>query len=94
MIVPPIAVRLAKEPIENQYDLSSLIDMASGGAALSQETMSSLEKKLSCSINQGYGMTETGRSHGTSFFPKRENSIGVVYPFYEAKVSLKSQFQI
>jgi len=85
-LVPPIAVRLAKEPVEKTYDLSSIVDIGSGGAALSQKTITALEKKFRCEINQGYGMTETCRSHGTNFFPKKENSIGIVYPFCEAKV--------
>lgn len=86
ILVPPIVVRLAKEPVENEYNLTSLEDILSGGAPLSQKN-AAFERKFGSIINKGYGMTETTRSHSTRGFPKRKDSIGVVNPFYECKVS-------
>jgi len=77
---------LAKEQVEKEYNLSSLEDIYSGGAPLSQETMAAFERKFGSIITKGYGMTEASRSHSTRWFPKRKDSIGVVNPFFECKV--------
>ncbi len=63
-MVPSIVVRLTKEHVEHKYNLSSLIDIYSGGGPLSHETMNAFEIKFGFKINRGYGMTETSRSHG------------------------------
>lgn len=57
-IAPPIAVALAKHPIVDQFDLSSLRKCMSGAAALQLELAQALETRLDCEIAQGYGMTE------------------------------------
>lgn len=85
-VVPPTAIQLAKLPVEKQYDLSSLKEIRCGGAKLSQEIIDELERKLDCKAYQGYGMTETVRTHTHFAHFKREGSIGVVYPFCESKV--------
>lgn len=89
-MVPTIAVQLAKQPVEEQYDLSSLKHIGCGAAALSVETMRVLKNKFKCIVNQSYGMTEaTVRSHANFRHFNREGSIGVVLPFCECKVSLR-----
>ncbi|KAM0733364.1 Luciferin 4-monooxygenase [Formica fusca] len=59
-IVPPIMVFLAKHPLVDKYDLSSIKKIWCGAAPLSQETQRAVAKRLNISeITQGYGLTET-----------------------------------
>lgn len=94
-MVPAIAIQLAKQPVEDQYDLRSLKAIGCGAAALSAETIGVLQKKLKCVVNQGYGMTEaTVRSHSTFKGFSRTGSIGVVLPFCECKVNFNKTLPI
>jgi acyl-CoA synthetase (AMP-forming)/AMP-acid ligase II len=59
-LVPPILVALAKHPLVDQYDLSSIVEFFSGAAPLSQELAAEVSRRLhGCSVVQGYGLTET-----------------------------------
>uniref|UniRef100_A0A2A4JMM7 Luciferin 4-monooxygenase n=2 Tax=Heliothis virescens TaxID=7102 RepID=A0A2A4JMM7_HELVI len=59
--VPPIVVFLAKAPIVEKYDLSSITAVWCGAAPLSSETIDQALKRMrNCKgIFQAYGMTET-----------------------------------
>ncbi|KAI5481402.1 phenylacetyl-CoA ligase [Pseudohyphozyma bogoriensis] len=61
LIVPPIALGLAKHPIVDKYDLTTLKFFMSGAAPLSAELQGMLEKRLkgNTKVVQGFGMTET-----------------------------------
>ncbi len=58
-LVPPILVALAKHPVVDQFDLSSLDGITSGAAPLGQELARAVEERLGCIVAQGYGLTET-----------------------------------
>jgi acyl-CoA synthetase (AMP-forming)/AMP-acid ligase II len=58
-LVPPILVGLAKHPIVDQYDLSSLVELFSGAAPLGQALATEVKDRLGCRVLQGYGLTET-----------------------------------
>jgi acyl-CoA synthetase (AMP-forming)/AMP-acid ligase II len=58
-LVPPILLALAKHPIIDQYDLSSLDAINSGAAPLGEGLASAVEERLGCVVGQGYGLTET-----------------------------------
>lgn len=58
-IAPPIAVALAKHPLVDQYDMSSVKVIFSGAAPLDGTLASAVEARLDCTVCQGYGMTET-----------------------------------
>ncbi|GAA1795964.1 AMP-binding protein [Agromyces lapidis] len=58
-IAPPIAVALAKHPLVDQYDLSSVKVVFSGAAPLDGALAELVAKRLGCIVCQGYGMTET-----------------------------------
>lgn len=58
-IAPPIAVALAKHPIVDQYDLSSVKVIFSGAAPLDGALADAVAERLGCVVTQGYGMTET-----------------------------------
>jgi len=87
VLVPAIAVQIAKQPVEKQYDLSSLRVVVSSTAAIGKDIIVTLRQKLNCFIIQSYGMTEvTLATHGNTFAFNREGSIGVVLPFNLSKV--------
>ena len=56
--VPPVVLALAKHPLVDQYDLSSLVQVFSGAAPLGAELAAEAAKRVGCEVVQGYGMTE------------------------------------
>jgi acyl-CoA synthetase (AMP-forming)/AMP-acid ligase II len=57
-LVPPIILGLAKQPVVDEYDLSSLDFITSGAAPLGEEVAAACADRLDCVVKQGYGMTE------------------------------------
>jgi acyl-CoA synthetase (AMP-forming)/AMP-acid ligase II len=57
-IAPPIAVAMAKHPMVDDYDLSSLRVVFSGAAPLDGELGRLLARRLGVTVVQGYGMSE------------------------------------
>jgi acyl-CoA synthetase (AMP-forming)/AMP-acid ligase II len=57
-IAPPVAVALAKHPLVDEYDLSSVHTTLSGAAPLDGQLGAKLAQRLHCRVLQGYGMTE------------------------------------
>ncbi|MFT3661114.1 MAG: AMP-binding protein [Gordonia sp. (in: high G+C Gram-positive bacteria)] len=57
-IAPPVAVALAKHPVVDKYDLSSLTTMLSGAAPLDGELGKAVAERLNLRMLQGYGMSE------------------------------------
>ncbi len=67
-IAPPVAVALAKHPLIDDYDLSSLRAIMSGAAPLDEELGRAVTARLGCALVQGYGMSELSPvSHITPF---------------------------
>lgn len=59
-LVPPIILLLAKHPLIDQYDLSSLKLVICGAAPLSGDLSQQVKKRLTTMVvKQGYGLTET-----------------------------------
>lgn len=88
-IAPPIAVALAKSPLVDEYDLSSLDVVVSGAAPLDAEIATLLGKRLNATITQGYGLTESSPcTHGIPLARPEidRGSIGVLMPSVEARV--------
>jgi acyl-CoA synthetase (AMP-forming)/AMP-acid ligase II len=57
-IVPPVAVALAKDPMVDSFDLSSLRTLTSAAAPLDEELAKAVTQRIGCRIVQAYGMTE------------------------------------
>ncbi|WP_282837239.1 AMP-binding protein [Microbacterium flavum] len=57
-IAPPIAVALAKHPIVDQYDISTVHTVFSGAAPLDGETAEAAGRRIGARMMQGYGMSE------------------------------------
>ncbi|WP_414588695.1 thioester reductase domain-containing protein [Scytonema sp. PCC 10023] len=59
-VVPPILLALAKQPIVDKYNLSSLRVLTSAAAPLSDQLIKECEQRLpNCVVKQAYGTTET-----------------------------------
>ena len=58
-LVPPIVVALAKSPVVEKYDLSSIRRAFSGAAPLDADTAAAVSRRIGCRLSQGYGLTET-----------------------------------
>ncbi|XP_058067945.1 4-coumarate--CoA ligase 2-like [Magnolia sinica] len=59
--VPPIVLAIAKSPVVDNYDLSSIRTVMSGAAPMGKELEDAVRAKLPNAIlGQGYGMTEAG----------------------------------
>nr|BAJ86374.1 predicted protein [Hordeum vulgare subsp. vulgare] len=60
-VVPPLVLALAKNPVVEEHDLSSIRIVLSGAAPLGKELEDALRGRLPQAIfGQGYGMTEAG----------------------------------
>ena len=60
LLVPPILIRLVRDPLVSEYDLSFLRRFSSGAAPLSEEIIQELKKRFpQTGFKQGYGMTES-----------------------------------
>jgi acyl-CoA synthetase (AMP-forming)/AMP-acid ligase II len=85
-IVPTIAVLLAKSPLVDSYDLSSVRGIVSGGAALDPEIARQVQDRLGCEINQGYGLTEALVSFMQLEGTGPSGSVGPTAPNIECKI--------
>ena len=88
-LVPPIILGLAKHPLVDQYDLSSLKLLTSGAAPLGKELVEATYKRIGCVVTQGYGLTET--SPVTHVLPdpraiEKAGSIGPAIPNTETQI--------
>ncbi|MDT7590680.1 MAG: hypothetical protein QOH45_211, partial [Pseudonocardiales bacterium] len=66
-IAPPIALALAKSPLVDDYDLSSLRVIVSAAAPLDADLGRAVADRLGATVLQGYGLTES--SPGTHGIP-------------------------
>jgi len=88
-IAPPIAIALAKHPLVDSYDLSSVRTVFSGAAPLDGSLASAVATRLDCEVRQGYGMTEMSPiSHA---IPRDRHdiprdSVGLTLPNIECKL--------
>jgi len=88
-IVPPIVLKLAKDPLVDNYDLSSLKMIFSGAAPLGADLSRECMNRIGCGIRQGYGMTETSPvTHSSPADPAkmRLGSVGTAAPNTEVKL--------
>ncbi|CAK9146281.1 unnamed protein product [Ilex paraguariensis] len=61
LFVPPIVLAIAKSPVIENYDLSSIRTVMSGAAPLGKELEDAVRAKFpNAKLGQGYGMTEAG----------------------------------
>lgn len=76
--VPPIVLALAKHPLVEQYDLSSLKQVFSGAAPLGAEVAAEAAARIDSEVVQGYGMTELSPvTHLTPVGDYKPGTVGV-----------------
>src|SRR3954454_21013056 len=79
-IAPPVAVALAKHPLIDEYDLSSLNVVMSGAAPLDADLGHAVAKRLGCRVVQGYGMSELSPVSHITPFDGGVRNMGMVAP--------------
>ncbi len=85
--VPPIVLGLAKHPMVDDYDLSSLRQIFSGAAPLGGDVAEEAATRIGTEIIQGYGMTELSPvSHATMSGHAKAGSNGYTAPNTECRV--------
>ena len=85
--VPPMVLALAKHPLIDEYDLSSLKTIMSGAAPLGADLAEAAATRVGCDVFQGYGMTELSPvSHATPAGQGKPGSVGVTVPNTECRV--------
>jgi acyl-CoA synthetase (AMP-forming)/AMP-acid ligase II len=86
-VVPPIVLALAKHPLVDKYDLSSLRLVFSGAAPLGEEVAAAATKRIGCLVTQGYGLTETSPvTHVARVGTEQAKGIGPPIPNTESKI--------
>jgi 4-coumarate--CoA ligase len=91
LLVPPILIRLVRDPIVDEYDLSFLRRFSSGAAPLSEEIIQLLKKKFpQTGFKQGYGMTESCScitAHPPSLYDyKNAHAVGTIVASTTVKI--------
>lgn len=85
--VPPIILGLAKTPLLDKYDVSSLRKIFSGAAPLGAELAEQAAKRVGCPVVQGYGMTEISPvSHITCGYDSRPGSSGITVANTQSRI--------
>jgi 4-coumarate--CoA ligase len=78
---------LAKSPVVDDFDLSSLTQVFSGAAPLGADIAAEAAARIGCEIVQGYGMTELSPvSHATPEGQYRPGTSGVTLPNTECRI--------
>ncbi|MCO5608131.1 hypothetical protein L7F22_062337 [Adiantum nelumboides] len=92
-LVPPIVLALAKNPVVEKYDLSSIRMLMSGAAPLGKDLEASFHSRVpQAVIGQGYGMTEAGPvlamclAFAKNPFPVKFGACGTVVRNAEVKI--------
>jgi 4-coumarate--CoA ligase len=85
--VPPMVLALAKHPIIDQFDLSSLKLVFSGAAPLGADLAKEAADRIGCDVVQGYGMTELSPvSHATPAGQSKPGSVGITVSNTECRI--------
>ncbi|HEY4025345.1 MAG TPA: 4-coumarate--CoA ligase family protein [Candidatus Dormibacteraeota bacterium] len=88
-LVPPILLRLARDPVVDRFDLGTVRVVVSGAAPLPAEVAHEVAERLGCLVKQGYGMTEL--SPGSHMQPEDggappPGTVGPLHPSTEARL--------
>ncbi|EDO27449.1 predicted protein [Nematostella vectensis] len=91
-MVPPLALFLAKHPLVDKYDLSSLESMISAAAPVGKGILRTMAERIPSLkiVRQGYGLTEaTAGAIVNPIDPTKckDGSVGVLLPNLEGKVT-------
>ncbi|KAL7272805.1 hypothetical protein RUND412_004367 [Rhizina undulata] len=96
-VVPPVILLLAKSPVVDKYDLSSLRMLNSGAAPLTRELVLAASKRLRVPVKQGYGLSETSPvTHGQRWedWESHIGSVGRLLPNLTAKYMSEDEKEV
>jgi acyl-CoA synthetase (AMP-forming)/AMP-acid ligase II len=102
-LVPPIVIALAKHPIVDSFDLSSVTDITCAAASMAPEqidiALSKLNNPKTASFLQGYGMTEIGgaataTTRTTPLDLVKAGSVGLPLPGCDIKVVDVASYEV
>ncbi|MDA9207914.1 AMP-binding protein [Octadecabacter sp.] len=86
-IVPPVALALAKHPIIDNYDLTSVDQIFSGAAPMGKELSDAVSARLNCEMLQAFGMTELApATHITPLDAPRSGASGLALPNTQCRI--------
>ena len=88
-VVPPLVLALAREPVVDRYDLSSLHAIFCGAAPLDAALQTACARRLGCEVKQGYGLTEASPvTHATADErgATRPGTVGQLVPSTECRI--------
>lgn len=90
-VVPPIVLAMAKHPLIDNYDLSSLQALMSGAAPLGYDVQNAAAQRLKCIVKQAWGMTETSPAAAITpdsqiTNPHAAGTAGLLLPGTEGKI--------
>lgn len=85
-LVPPLMVFLAKHPLVDNYDMSTVQEIICGAAPLSKEIEEAVSKRIGVVVRQGYGMSEMTLSTLLQTNIKKPGSVGDLRPGMWGKV--------
>ncbi len=85
-VVPTMLTYMLNFPHRDQYNVSSLTHVGSGGAPIPEAVRVEFEKEFDCTVKQGYGLSETAAvlSGYRPDEPYRVGSVGRPVPGVEA----------
>ncbi|KAJ3772762.1 AMP binding protein [Lentinula raphanica] len=97
LVVPPVVLAIARHPVIDKYDLSSIWLLFSSAAPVSPTLMKEAKNRLMAKrkpeqilhITEGYGMTECSpASHilPLEYAVSKRGSVGVLLPNYQARL--------
>jgi fatty-acyl-CoA synthase len=85
--IPTMVIDLMGSPNFDQYDLSSLVHIGGGGAAMPQAVAQRLLEQFALSYVEGYGLTETAApSHNNPPDQPRQQCLGIPFMSCDARV--------
>lgn len=85
--IPTMVIDLLASPQVDSFDLSSLVTIGGGGAAMPQAVAEQLWQCWRLRYMEGYGLTETAApSHGNPYDAPKQQCLGVPYMSCDARV--------
>ncbi|HEX5859950.1 MAG TPA: AMP-binding protein [Microbacterium sp.] len=88
-IAPPIAVALAKHPVVDDFDISSVHTVFSGAAPLDGDTAEAAGRRIHARMMQGYGMSELSPVSHAMPYERTDipvSSVGTLLPNQQCKL--------
>jgi fatty-acyl-CoA synthase len=85
--IPTMVIDLLASPEVDRFDMSSMVSIGGGGAAMPQAIAERLWQRWGLRYQEGYGLTETAApSHSNPYDAPKQQCLGVPYMSCDARV--------